>query len=118
MAYSKIGNGFKGANGQAVSQRQATAAAPAGLAQTRERPQPVAFINAYVMTTNGERVKIGDTGLPLRWEKAGEAALLSALDSGSLSEDQIGQILILEIGVPRDPNQPLELDLSSIASQP
>lgn len=117
MAYSKIGNGFKGANGQTVSQRQAAAPAVA-IAQTRERPQAVAYINAYVMTADGERVRIGDSGLPLRWEKAGEAALLTALDSGRLSEDQIGQVIILEIGVPRDPNQPLELDLSGIASQP
>lgn len=106
MSFQKLNFGTRPAT------QAAAAAAPATAANGRTAP--VAYINVYLPLAGGERARIGDTGIPLRADKPAEAALLEALQNGSVTVEQLSKLLLLEIGQPRDPNVPLQLDLSGL----
>lgn len=103
---------FQNLNGQPVGQRQQ----PQLNQQREQAPAPVAYLNVYLPLAGGERARLGDKGIPLRAEKPAELALLNALQNGQVTPEQLMQVLIVEIGQPRDPNQPLEIDFSALTA--
>lgn len=100
---------------QAHSTNTAPAQGNTRRASNQEPKTRGAYINMYLPTGNGERVKIvGDLTLGLYLEKAAEKQLIDLIKQGVITEDQAGQLIQVEIRLTRDESQPLVLDLSKL----
>jgi hypothetical protein len=79
-----------------------------------ERTPPSAYINLYLPLANGERAKLGDKGIPLTLDNPVHAKLLDYIENHGLTGDDLAQLLVIEIGKPRDPNAEIDFDFSRL----
>ena len=104
---------FDYGNGQGT-----TNSAPAntnGGKQDKEKRQGIAFINLYVPTKDGSRIRlVSDLTLRMYAENTGDAKLVDLIKSGQITEEQLGKLIQVEVKLARDPNAEIEFDLSAI----
>lgn len=117
--------GFRKVNGAVATQNPARSAfgrqqqqpqAPQRQQYTEDRLPPSAYINLYLPLANGERAKLGDKGIPLTLDNPVHAKLLDYIENHGLTGDDLAQLLVIEIGRPRDPNAEIDFDFSRLGN--
>ena len=98
----------------AVGNTQAPNAAP-----TKEKRTTLGYINLYVPTADGGRVKLAnDLTIRLYAENKADATLVELIKNGTITEAQLGSMIVAEITLARDPNAEITFDLSAFVPKP
>lgn len=88
-----------------------TAPAPAN-SKERAPKTTQAYVNFYIPLKDGTRLKLfSDLTLRLYAERAGEAKLVQMIKDGTITAEQIQQLIQVEISLARDESQEIEFAL-------
>ena len=81
----------------------------------REKRTVIGYVNLYVPLADGTRIKlISDLRLQLYKENAGDSTLMDLVKAGTITVEQLAQLVQVEISVARDKDAKIEIDLSKL----
>ena len=92
-----------------ATNNNATPSAPAN-GKTPKTGQ--AYVNFYIPLKDGTRIKLfSDLTLRLYAERPAEAKLVAMIKDGTITAEQIQQLIQIEVSLARDESSPIEFDL-------
>ena len=95
-----------------TSNENNTGSAPANNSKERAPKTTQAYVNFYIPLKDGTRLKLfSDLTLRLYAERAGEAKLVQMIKDGTITAEQIQQLIQVEISLARDESQEIEFAL-------